>query len=87
MTDKQKKIGEFLTLLHELNENSVQADNTFGEVFSEGKPFSIACGKCGSMDIEVIGERGTNYGGQTGYEPGSTSVKCNGCGNAVCAWE
>lgn len=87
MTDRSKKIGEFLTLLHELNQNSVQADNAFGDVFGEGKPFAIVCGKCGSMSIDVIGERGRDYGGITGYCPGSTVVKCTCCGNAIDACE
>ena len=83
----KKKIGDFLSLLHEMNCNKVDADNGYEEVFGKDAPFCVACNKCGSLDVEIIGERGCDYGGQTGYSPGSTVVKCNGCGNAVTAWD
>lgn len=86
MVDK-KTVGDFLSLLHEMNCNKVDADNGYEEVFGRDKPFAIVCNKCGSLDIEVIGERGIDYGGMTGYSSGSTAVKCNGCGAAITAWE
>lgn len=87
MSDKAKRIGDFLTLLHEMNCNKVSGDSAVTEVFGEGQPFAVVCNKCGGMDIEIIGERGIDYGGETGYSPGSTVIKCNGCGAAVTAWE
>lgn len=87
MNDKTKTIADFLTLLHEMNCNRVDGDNSYAEVFGKDKPFAIVCNKCGSMDIHVVGERGCDYGGETGYSPGSTVVKCGTCGNAQTAWE
>jgi ribosomal protein S27E len=84
---KQQVISDFLSMLHEENVNKVQADNGYEEAFGTDKLFSIICNKCGSADIEIIGERGIDYGGQTGYSPGSTAIKCNGCGSALTVWE
>lgn len=87
MSFKKEDICNFLSLLHKLNCNSVSGNNSYTEVFGKGKPFAIICQKCSSMDIDVIGERGIDYGGITGYSEGSTVVKCNGCGNAITVWE
>ena len=84
---KQQAISDFLAMLNDENVNKVDADNGWDEAFGPGKMFSIVCNKCGSADIEVIGERGINYGGYTGYQPGSTAIKCNGCGSALTVWE
>ena len=47
---------------------------------------SFKCRKCGSSNVVVIGEKGTDYGGYTGYSVGSNVVKCKSCGNAVTIW-
>lgn len=83
MSDKSKAIDEFLAMLNAENCNQVDADNGLDELFGKDKLFSVICNKCGSMDVEIIGERGVDYGWQTGYEPGSTAIKCNGCGSAL----
>lgn len=84
---KQQVISDFLAMLNNENVNKVNADSDWSEAFGPEKLFSIICNKCGSADIEIIGERGIDYGGQTGYQPGSTAIKCNGCGSALTAWE
>lgn len=87
MSDKTQAIDDFLAKLNAENCNQVKADNGMAEFFGEGKLFSVVCNKCGSLDIEIIGERGINYGGWTGYQEGSTAIKCNGCGSALTVWE
>lgn len=87
MNEKSKVIDEFLAALNAENCNQVNANNGMDEMFGKDKLFSVICNRCGSLDIEIIGERGINYGGQTGYQPGSTAIKCNGCGRALTAWE
>lgn len=86
VSDKSKAIDEFLAKLNAENCNQVNADNGLDELFSKDKLFSVICNKCGSMDVEIIGERGIDYGGQTGYQPGSTAIKCNDCGSALTVW-
>lgn len=87
MTDKKEAIDQFMAMLNAENCNQVNADSGMDEMFGKDKLFSVVCNKCGSLDIEIIGERGIYYGGQTGYQPGSTAIKCNGCGSALTAWE
>jgi len=87
MSEKTKAIDDFLAHLNAENCNQVDADNGLDELFGKDKLFSVVCNKCGSMDIEIIGERGIDYGGQTGYQEGSTAIKCNGCGSALTVWE
>lgn len=48
--------------------------------------FAIICKKCGSLNIEVLGEDGVDYGELTGYCPGTNVIKCKDCGNAVTIW-
>jgi len=86
MTEKRKVIDEFLDMLNKQNFNQVDADNGLDEMFGKGKLFSVVCNKCGSLDIEIIGERGIDYGEQTGHQSGSTAIKCNGCGSALTVW-
>lgn len=80
---KSKTIEEFLSLLQDMNCNKVDSDHGYEEVFGKDMPFSMVCNKCASTDIELIGERGRDWGGQTGADADSTVVKCNGCGNAI----
>lgn len=87
MTDKRAIIDGFMEKLHSENCNQVNADNGLDEMFGKDKLFSVVCNKCGSLEIEIIGERGIDYGGQTGYSPGSTAIKCNSCGSALTVWE
>lgn len=87
MSDKQQTIASFLEMLNSENCNKVEGDNSYEEVFGPGKPFSVVCNKCGSPDVHVVGERGVDYGGWTGYQEGSTVVKCGPCGNAITVWE
>jgi ribosomal protein S27E len=86
MTDKKEIINNFLDKLNAENCNQVKGDSDMDEMFGKGKLFSVVCNKCGSLDIEIIGERGINYGGQTGYQEGSTAIKCNKCGSALTVW-
>ena len=87
MTDRQKVISDFLAQLNDENCNKVDADNGLDEAFGKGKLFSVVCNTCGSAEIEIIGERGINYGGETGYQSGSTVFKCTKCGSALTVWE
>jgi ribosomal protein S27E len=64
----------------------VDGDAAACELFGKESPFRIVCAKCGGTEIEIIGEKGIDYGGETGYSPGSTVVKCINCGAAVTAW-
>jgi hypothetical protein len=41
--------------------------------------FKLVCLKCGSDDVAISVEEGINYGGQTGYQPGTVSIGCNAC--------
>jgi uncharacterized Zn finger protein len=53
----------------------------------DGFEIIFKCKKCGAFDIQIIGEDGINYGGQTGYSSGSNVIKCKNCGNAVTVWK
>ena len=86
MADKRAVIDGFLDMLNKQNCNQVDANNGLDEMFGKDNLFSVVCNKCGSMDIEIIGERGIDYGGETGYQEGSTAIKCNGCGSALTVW-
>lgn len=84
---KETKIREFLDTLYKGTHNRVEGDGQAVELFGSKSPFRIICTKCGSMNIEIIGERGVDYGGETGYSPGSTVIKCLKCGAAITAAE
>jgi len=86
MSKKSKLIEQFLVTLNEDNCNKISADNGLDEAFGKDKLFSVMCNKCRSLDVEIIGERGINWGGQTGYQEGSTVIKCNKCGSALTIW-
>lgn len=83
MTGKQAKIEEFLQMLRAMNQNKVDGDAHIVELFGPDSPFSIACNKCGSMNVEIIGEAGVMYSVHTGYVEGETVIKCINCGAAV----
>jgi hypothetical protein len=87
MNDKRKVVDDLMDKLNDMNCNKVNADNGMDELFGEDKLFSVVCNKCKSSNIEIIGERGFDYGGETGYQTGSTVVKCNDCGSALTVWE
>lgn len=87
MTSKSEVINQLLAELNSDNCNQVSATNGMGEMFGKDRLFSVVCNKCGSVDIEIIGVRGIDYGGQTGYQEGSTAIKCNKCGSALTVWE
>lgn len=83
---KAKIISDFLDMLNSENCNKVSGDSSIDELFGKDMLFSVICNKCASIDIEIIGECGTDYGGQTGYQEGSTVIKCNSCGSAISVW-
>ena len=79
-------MNEFLEALYKSNTNKVDGDSAARELFGKYSPFRIIC-KCGSAKIKIIGECGIDYGGDTGYSPGSTVIKCTKCGAAITAWQ
>ena len=83
--DKEQTVKEFLDALYKSNHNRVEGDTAACELFGENSPFRILCTKCGGTEIEIIGEQGIDYGGETGYSPGMTVVKCLKCGAAMTA--
>lgn len=80
-----KTVNEFLEDLFKSNNNQVGGDSAAHELFSEKSPFRIIC-KCGSYEIEIIGERGYMISEETGWQDGSTVIKCKKCGAAITAW-
>lgn len=78
---------EFLRDLYASNKNRVEGGAAACDLFDKDSPFRILCTKCGSQEISIIGEQGCDYGGETGYSPGSTVIKCHGCGAAMSAWQ
>ena len=79
-------VEDFLKDLYLSNQNKVSGDKPAMELFGKNSSFRIVC-KCGSTDINIVGEKGIDYGGETGYADGSTVIKCNKCGAAMTAWE
>jgi hypothetical protein len=45
------------------------------------------CKNCGSTKIQIVGDNGCDYGGQTGYSPGCNVIKCLDCGNATSVYQ
>jgi hypothetical protein len=41
--------------------------------------FKLICLKCGSDNIALDLDKGIDYGGATGYSPGTLSFGCNAC--------
>ena len=69
------------------NSNNVFEGSGIAEDFKDmEKDFGLFCKKCGSTDIYLVGQDGCDYGGQTGYSPGTNVIKCESCGNAVSWW-
>ena len=86
MTDNESRkivINDFLAALHENCVNKIEGDADLEDLFGESAPFRVVCNKCGGMNVEIIGEKGIDYGGYTGYSPGETVIKCIGCGAAA----
>lgn len=47
--------------------------------------FKLVCRRCGGEDVSVDITEGTDYGGETGWSPGTFSMGCNTCGqNDLC---
>ena len=84
---KEQTVSEFLDALYKSNHNRVDGDGMACELFGTESPFRIVCTKCGGTEIEIVGEAGVDYGGETGYSAGSTVVKCLKCGAAITAWQ
>ena len=83
--DKEQTVKQFLDDLYKSNHNRVEGDAAACELFGKNSPFLILCTKCGGTEIEIIGEQGIDYGGDTGYSAGTTVVKCVNCGAAMTA--
>ena len=81
--NRDKTINDFLSWLSEQNINKVEGDSAVCQLFEADSSFRIVCIRCGGFNVEIIGELGCDYGGQTGYQPGSTIVKCTKCGAAI----
>lgn len=81
--NKSEIIDNFLSMLNSQNCNKVDANNGMDELFGKGNNFSVVCNKCGSLDVQIIGERGIDYGGYTGWQDGTTVIKCISCGAAT----
>lgn len=86
MTTKAETIDQFLLMLRTRNANKISGDADLADLFGKEAPFAVVCNKCGSMDIDIFGEKGIDYGGWTGYQEGETVIKCNGCGAANNIW-
>lgn len=86
MVTKAETIDQFFDMLKTKNANKVSGDTDLEDLFGKDAPFAVVCNKCGSMDVDIFGEKGIDYGGQTGYSPGETVIKCNGCGTAATVW-
>lgn len=82
---KKQTVSEFLDALYKSNHHRVEGDAAACELFGSRSPFRIICTKCGGTEIEIVGEQGIDYGGETGYAPGTTIVKCLKCGAAMTA--
>lgn len=81
---KEMKLADFKEYVKKYDKNVITEDEGIFEPFSKTRDsFSIVCKKCGSMNIEMIGEDGINYGELTGYQEGTNVIKCKDCGNAI----
>ena len=85
--NKEQTVNEFLDALYKSNHNRVNGDSAACDLFGAESPFRIICTKCGGTKIEIIGSQGIDYGGYTGYCPGSTVIKCLKCGAAISAYQ
>ena len=87
MKTKEQTVSEFLEILYNSNHNRISGDTGICSLFGEKSAFRIICAKCGGTEIEIVGELGTDYGGETGYSAGSTVVKCLKCGAATTVYQ
>ena len=85
--EKKEQINIFLKQLRTLSVNEFGNDTNkdIKDMFSTH--FAIFCRKCGSGDIYLNFEEGTDYGGYTGYSSGQKIVKCKTCGAAASFWQ
>lgn len=80
-------LEEFREYVNKHDQNRIKGDG-IADIFNDDKqPFAIICKKCGSMNVEVLGEKGSMGSELTGYMEGESVVKCLDCGNAVTVWE
>lgn len=84
--EKNEIIDDFLKNLRKLstNEFGVDTDKEIEDIFS--KHFAVFCRKCGSGNLYLNFEDGTDYGGYTGYSDGQKIIKCKDCGNTASYW-
>lgn len=84
--EKEQIINDFLAKLRSesSNEFGVDTGKEVQDIFSEH--FAVFCRKCGSGDMYLNFEDGTDYGGYTGYSSGQKIIKCKGCGNTASYW-
>ena len=85
--NRDQTINDFLIWLQKQNLHSIKGDSAVCQLFEADSPFRIICMKCGGLNIEIIGECGVDYGGQTGYQEGTTVVKCTKCGAAITVYQ
>ena len=87
---EKMKLDEFREYVRKNNQNQIDSSDGIAEMFEDIQNnktgFALVCKKCGSMKIGIEGESGRDYGGMTGYSPGSNVIKCLNCGNAITAW-
>jgi hypothetical protein len=88
---EEMTLEQFKKYIHKNNDNQIKSDLGICEMFEDIQNnktgFALVCKKCGSMKIEIDGEDGKDYGGQTGYSSGENIIKCLNCGNAVTLWK
>lgn len=84
--EKTEQIDAFLKTLRAQSANEFGEDTDKGlkDIFSE--LFAVFCRKCGSGDMYLNFEEGTDWGGYTGYASGQKIIKCKGCGNTASYW-
>lgn len=85
MSEKAETIDQFLAMLRAKNCNKVSGDADLERLFGKDAPFAVVCNKCGSMDVEILGEHGIDYGA-TGFTSIDITIMCNGCGVVATAW-
>ena len=84
---KSMTLEQFKEYVNKHDANRIKG-NGIADIFKDSKQsFAVICKKCGSMDIEILGEDGIEYGGLTGYQTGENVIKCKSCGNAVTIWK
>lgn len=80
-------LKEFREYVNKNDANRVEGDG-IADVFRDTKStFAVVCKKCGSLNIQILGEDGIDYGEMTGYQEGENVIKCLDCGNAITVWK